>query len=118
MVVFGIHALPNRWFAEFEVVTAELKIAIMNIMIIAHGDNPLTIEYAYRDKMYPLGNIFLFGSGFFVLGSTFYFRTQIVDLTTADLKSGRRPLTEAGIEFLDNYYHKPLYRRTFAYITI
>lgn len=34
-VVFGIHFLPNRWFAEFEFFTALLKIMIMFIIIIA-----------------------------------------------------------------------------------
>lgn len=34
-VVFSIHCLPNRWFAEFEVFTAVLKIVMMFILIFA-----------------------------------------------------------------------------------
>jgi amino acid transporter len=34
-VVFSIHFLPNRWFAEFEWFTAVLKILIMFVILIA-----------------------------------------------------------------------------------
>ena len=35
VVVFAIHYLPNRWFAEFEFFTAVLKVLMMFIIIIA-----------------------------------------------------------------------------------
>lgn len=38
----------------------------------AQNDNPLTLQYAYKNSAYPLGSIFLFISGVFVIASTFY----------------------------------------------
>ncbi|EHY57564.1 hypothetical protein HRR83_003040 [Exophiala dermatitidis] len=38
----------------------------------AQNDNPLMLKYAYKNKAYPLGSVFLFISGIFVLASTFY----------------------------------------------
>ncbi len=34
-VVFGIHFLPNRWFAEFEFVTSSIKVVLMFAIIFA-----------------------------------------------------------------------------------
>ena len=33
VVVFGIHVLPNKWFAEFEFGTAAVKVLMMFIII-------------------------------------------------------------------------------------
>lgn len=35
VLVFGIHAMPNRWFAEFEFVTAAAKVTAMVIILFA-----------------------------------------------------------------------------------
>lgn len=35
VVVFSIHFLPNRWFAEFEFITACVKVVLMFIIIFA-----------------------------------------------------------------------------------
>jgi amino acid transporter len=35
VLVFSIHFLPNRWFAEFEFVTACVKVVMMFIIIFA-----------------------------------------------------------------------------------
>ncbi|XXH01235.1 hypothetical protein Hte_007589 [Hypoxylon texense] len=115
--------------------------------------NPLKLKHAYENKVYPLGSIFLFVSGVFVIGSTFYislfpidasssasgffqtflcvplfivlyvghkliYKTKIVDPATADLQSGRRPLSDEDIAFLDNYYSKPMYKRFLSYVTL
>lgn len=45
----------------------------------AQGDNPLTLKYAYKNKAYPLGSVFLFASGVFVLASTFYISLFPID---------------------------------------
>ncbi len=36
------------------------------------NDDPLKLPYAYRNKGYPVGSIFLFVSGIFVIATTFY----------------------------------------------
>jgi amino acid transporter len=112
----------------------------------------LTLRYAYKNKLFPLGSVFLFVSSVFVLASTFYvslfpihaptsaatffqtylgvpvfivaylgykifFRTKFVDPAKADIHTGRRPLTEEDIVFLDKYYALPWYKRTLTYVT-
>ena len=116
------------------------------------NDNPLFLKYAYKNKYWPLGSAFLFGSSIFVLISVFYvslfpidsgpnvtsffetylcvplflvlyfgykiiYKTKIVDLASADIHTGRRPLTTEDIAFLDNYYSQPLYKRALTYVT-
>lgn len=116
------------------------------------NDNPLALQYAYKNKFYPLSSIFLFITSIFVICSTFYvslfpidkpttaanffetficvplfvvlyfgykiiFKTKLVDLNTADIKSGRRPLSAEDIAFLDTYYAKPWYKQALTYIT-
>lgn len=118
----------------------------------AQNDDPLTLQYAYKNKFYPLGSVFLFTSCVFVLSSTFYvslfpidapttasnffqtflcvpvflfaylgykivFRTKFVDPAKADIHTGRRPLTEADIAFLDRYYAQPWHKRALTYVT-
>lgn len=115
-------------------------------------DDPLTLKYAYKNKFFPLGSVFLFVSSVFVLASTFYvslfpihaptsaetffetflgvpvfiaaylgykivFRTKFVDPAKADIHTGRRPLTEEDIAFLDHYYAQPWYKRALTYVT-
>ncbi|KAJ9149467.1 General amino acid permease [Pleurostoma richardsiae] len=46
-----------------------------------------------------------------------WFRTKIQDPKTADLKSGRRYLTEEELEKLDSYYAMPLWKRLRSYVT-
>jgi amino acid transporter len=119
----------------------------------AQGDNPLTMKYAYKNKAWPWGSVFLFVSGIFVISSTFYlslfpidaptnasnffqtflcvplflvlwigykiiFKTKWVDPAKADIHSGRRPLNEQDIAFLDAYYAQPMYKRVFSYVTL
>jgi len=116
------------------------------------NDNALSLDYAYKNKFYPVSSVFLFITSIFILCSTFYvslfpigkpttvsnffetficvplfivlyvgykiiFKTEIVDLNTADLVSGRRPLGAEDIAFLDAYYAKPWYKRAVTYIT-
>ncbi|KAF8861816.1 hypothetical protein BDZ45DRAFT_687347 [Acephala macrosclerotiorum] len=38
----------------------------------AQNDNPLTLQYAYKNKFFPLDSVFLFTTSIFVLASTFY----------------------------------------------
>ena len=118
----------------------------------AQNDNPLTLKYAYKNKFYPLGSVFLFSSSIFVLASVFYvslfpigaptsaatffetflcvplfivlyfgykiiYKTKIVDPAKADIHTGRRPLTEEDIAFLDRYYAQPWYKRALTYLT-
>lgn len=51
------------------------------------------------------------------VGYKVIYRTKIVDLGTADIHSGRRPLSVEDVKFLDAYYAKPWYKRAFTYIT-
>jgi amino acid transporter len=46
-----------------------------------------------------------------------WFRTKIQDPKTADLKSGRRYLTEEELEKLDSYYAMPSWKRLRSYVT-
>lgn len=46
-----------------------------------------------------------------------WFRTKIQDPATADLRSGRRYLTEEELDRLDAYYAMPLWRRFLTYVT-
>lgn len=46
------------------------------------NDDPLTLQYAYRNKAYPLGSVFLFISGIFVICSTFYLSLFPIDAPT------------------------------------
>jgi amino acid transporter len=50
------------------------------------------------------------------LGYKLYFKTKIVDPATADLKTGRMPLTEEDIAFFDRYYAQPLSKRVLSYV--
>lgn len=50
------------------------------------------------------------------LGYKLYFRTSLTDLSKVDLKTGRYPLTEKDIEYLDNYYSQPWYKRALSYV--
>ncbi|KIX07430.1 uncharacterized protein Z518_02083 [Rhinocladiella mackenziei CBS 650.93] len=50
------------------------------------------------------------------LGYKLCFRTKIVDPATADLKTGRRPLTEDDIAFLDAYFAQPMWKRILSYV--
>lgn len=45
-----------------------------------------------------------------------WFRTKFQNPKTADLVSGRRPLSETDIKFLDDYYSLPLWRRFLTYV--
>jgi yeast amino acid transporter len=45
-----------------------------------------------------------------------YFRTKMVKPEEADLKTGRRQLTEKDLEFLDSYYAQPMWRRALSYV--
>ncbi|KUJ06915.1 AAT family amino acid transporter [Mollisia scopiformis] len=118
----------------------------------AQNDNPLTLQYAYKNKFFPLGSVFLFISSIFVLASTFYvslfpigapttaenffetflcvplflvlylgykivYKTKFVDPKEADLQTGRRPLTESDIAFLEAYYSQPWHKRALTYLT-
>lgn len=46
-----------------------------------------------------------------------WFRTKLQDPKTADLKSGRRLLTEEELQILDDYYAQPLWKRFTSYLT-
>ena len=47
------------------------------------NDNPLTLTYAYRNKLFPLGSAFLFLSSIFVLASSFYVSLFPIDVPTS-----------------------------------
>ncbi|OKL56286.1 hypothetical protein UA08_08450 [Talaromyces atroroseus] len=49
----------------------------------AQNDNPLTLKYAYKNKFYPLGSVFLFASGIFVIASVFYLSLFPIDAPTS-----------------------------------
>ncbi|KAL4783777.1 AAT family amino acid transporter [Aspergillus varians] len=51
----------------------------MHAAFKAQGDNPLSLQYAYRNKLWPLGSVFLFASGLFVIGTTFYISLFPID---------------------------------------
>jgi amino acid transporter len=46
-----------------------------------------------------------------------WFKTKLQDPATADLRSGRRFLTETELAELDAYYAQPLYKRVLSYVT-
>lgn len=50
------------------------------------------------------------------LGYKVVFRTKFVHPKDADLKTGRRPLTDDDIAFLDAYYAQPMYKRILSYV--
>ena len=50
------------------------------------------------------------------LGYKVVFRTKFVHPKNADLKTGRRPLTDDDIAFLDAYYAQPMYKRILSYV--
>lgn len=49
----------------------------------AQDDNPLTLQYAYKNNFYPLGSVFLFASGIFVIASVFYLSLFPIDAPTS-----------------------------------
>ncbi|KAK9424555.1 putative aat family amino acid transporter protein [Seiridium unicorne] len=51
------------------------------------------------------------------LGWKLFHKTKLQDPATADLRSGRRYLTEEELAELDAYYSKPLWRRFLTYCT-
>lgn len=51
----------------------------MHAAFKAQGDNPLSLQYAYKNRFWPLGSIFLFTSGIFVIGTTFYISLFPID---------------------------------------
>ena len=50
------------------------------------------------------------------IGYKLWFRTKIQDPKTADLISGRRPITDEEYKFLDAYYAQPLWMRFVSYV--
>jgi amino acid transporter len=54
-----------------------IVIAVTNWMMRAafkaQGGNPLSMQHAYKNRLWPLGSIFLFTRGLFIIGTTFYF---------------------------------------------
>ncbi|KAF7561396.1 hypothetical protein G7046_g2753 [Stylonectria norvegica] len=48
----------------------------------AQDDNPLSLQYAYKNKFWPWGSVFLFVSGIFVISSTFYLSLFPIDAPT------------------------------------
>jgi amino acid transporter len=152
-------AVIFTWFSSITATVyflAWITICISNWRMRAafkvQNDDPLTLKYAYKNKLFPLGSVFLFFSSLFVLASTFYvslfpigaptsaetffetflcvplflvlyfgykivYKTKIVDLKEADLQTGRRPLSESDIAFLDAYYSQPWHKRALTYLT-
>ena len=51
----------------------------MHAAFKAQNDNPLSVQYAYRNKLWPLGSVFLFTSGLFVIGTTLYISLNPID---------------------------------------
>jgi amino acid transporter len=118
----------------------------------AQGDDALKLPYAFKNRLWPLGSVFLVVTSVLILASTFYvslypidgpttaknffqtflcvpmfivvflvykiaYKTKWVNPAEADIHSGRRPLTEQEIEFLDKYYAQPWHKRALTYVT-
>ncbi|KAJ5129995.1 uncharacterized protein N7515_006034 [Penicillium bovifimosum] len=64
---------------------------------------------------YMLGFLIIAG---FTIGYKIIHRTPLRDPKTADLKTGRRPLSVHEINMLDTYYKQPAWRRFFTYVQL
>ncbi|OQD89901.1 hypothetical protein PENANT_c002G07102 [Penicillium antarcticum] len=64
---------------------------------------------------YILGLLLIFG---FTIGYKIIFRTPWRDAKTADLSTGRRPLSDDEIAMLDEYYRQPSWRRFLTYVQL
>ncbi|KAJ5771069.1 uncharacterized protein N7511_003120 [Penicillium nucicola] len=64
---------------------------------------------------YLLGLLLIFG---FTIGYKIIFRTPWRNSKTADLTTGRRPLSADEISMLDNYYRQPAWRRFLTYVQL
>ena len=58
-VVYAIHVLPNRWFAEFEFITSSIKVVMMFVIIfvciamLAGGGPTGTTHHAFNYTQLP-----------------------------------------------------------------
>ncbi|KAK7898018.1 hypothetical protein LTR67_004650 [Exophiala xenobiotica] len=50
------------------------------------------------------------------LGYKLVYRTKFVKPADADLKTGRRPLTEEDVAFFDRYFAQPMWKRVLSYV--
>ena len=151
-------AVAFTWFSSISAFVSLIAWTVIPITnwymhraLRAQGDRAFQERYAYRNRFWPCGSVFLFTASVVVIGCTFYvslfpiggppnatnffenflclpfflvvylayklwFRTKMVDPLKADLKSGRRPLTEADYVYLDQYYSQPMWRRAMSYL--
>jgi amino acid transporter len=70
-------------FTWFSSITATLTNWEMRKAFKLQSDSPLTLQYAYKNKFYPLGSVFLCSSSIFVLASVFYVSIFPIDTQTS-----------------------------------
>ncbi|KIW18943.1 hypothetical protein PV08_03232 [Exophiala spinifera] len=102
VLVFGIHALPNRWFAEFEFGTAALKVMCMIIILItcialiAGAGKAGEVPHAYNYTTAPA-----FPNGFKGVATTFLLASwatggqEIMSLSAAEAHRPRWDMPRA-----------------------
>ncbi|KAJ6022824.1 uncharacterized protein N7446_013176 [Penicillium canescens] len=76
------------------------------------GGNGFSVSNFFQ---YILGLLLIFG---FTIGYKIIFRTPWRNPKTADLSTGRRPLSADEISMLDNYYRQPAWRRFLTYVQL
>ncbi|EPE02144.1 aat family amino acid transporter [Ophiostoma piceae UAMH 11346] len=108
------HAFRLKWYplAPAFLFVATLFTFVCTIYVSASpiGDKPSATAFFENMLCAPL---FIFA----FVGYKVYFQSKVQDPQTADLQSGRRLLTEDELEYLDNYYAQPLWKRLLSYVT-
>lgn len=81
-------------------------------LLISQGVDAPSMEGFFQ---YTLGIIVILVFG---IGYKLIFRTKLRDPATADLSTGRRPLSPEEISMLRDYYSKPMWKRFGSYLQV